>query len=43
MSPLKLIATALMLLTLNGCVGFIFPLPSGSSSSSEDSNRGERR
>ena len=43
MTPLKLIAAALLLLTLNACVGFIVPIPLGSSSSAEESDRGERR
>ena len=43
MRHLKLIAAALALLALNACVGVIVPIPLSSSTTTQDSERNERR
>jgi hypothetical protein len=43
MKYLKLIAALLVVLTLGACVGFIVPVPLPASSSSQESDRGDRR
>lgn len=43
MRHLKLIAAALALLALNACVGVIVPIPLSSSTTTQDTERNERR
>jgi hypothetical protein len=45
MTQLKLIAAAMTLLTLTGCIGFIFPIPGSTSTTTTttETDRGERR
>jgi hypothetical protein len=43
MRHLKLIATVLALLALSACVGVIVPIPLSSSTTTQDTERNERR
>jgi hypothetical protein len=43
MKRLKLIAAALVLLTLSACVGFIVPIPLSSSTTTQDEHHDDRR
>ena len=39
MNRLKLIAAAIALLALNACIGFVFPLPGSTTTTTQDNER----